>query len=194
MWYGKAAAQGHWTALIALQMIKLDGTLQRITPLCGVIWEWRARMFLWTIALAGAAGFVGCVVVPVWGVWWVVSSAAAATAHVVRALTGVIGGAGRGLSKARGAFAFGRVERRPSDRSGKCKVGRCRLTVANPVLTALTVSALVTGIPKTAFNVCFQFQLVPPQQGVLGAAAGGVAAAVPPRGREVQVDPRLTPG
>ena len=88
--------------------------------------EW---MVLWTILLLAwsAAVFVGGVF-PVLGAWWLVSSAAA---YVFRTVKGVIGGAGRRLSEAapRGVFAFDRVERRLSDRSGKCKVGRCRLTL-----------------------------------------------------------------
>jgi len=50
-------------------------------------------------------------------------------------------------------------------------VGWCRLTVSQPVLTALMVSALETRLPSTSFNVCCKFQLAPLQPGVRAAAA-----------------------
>jgi hypothetical protein len=55
------------------------------------------------------------------------------------------------------------------DASEVNKVGRCRLIVSKPVLTAPVVSALETRIPEYAFNVCFQCQLAPLQQGRRGA-------------------------
>jgi hypothetical protein len=131
VWWEKAAAQGHWTAIVGVQMIKLDYILQPVGHRWRPRWEWRARMLLWTILLVGGVGFAGCVVLPGLVAWWVVSSAAAATARVVRVVRQltyvVLGGVGRGLSKARGVFgrgvfAFGRVRRRLSDRSGTYKV------------------------------------------------------------------------
>ena len=54
------------------------------------------------------------------------------------------------------------------------KVGRCRLTVSNPVLKAPLGSALEPKIAQTAINVCFQSQLAPPHQGPGTEARGGV--------------------
>ena len=50
-------------------------------------------------------------------------------------------------------------------------VGRCRLTVLNPVLKAPTVSALVSGISKTAVDVSVRFHRAPQHHG--GNARGG---------------------
>ena len=60
------------------------------------------------------------------------------------------GGGGGGGSGAGGGAGSGK---------GRSEVGRCRLTVSNPVLKVPTVSALETGISRTAFIVCFQFNL-----------------------------------
>jgi hypothetical protein len=64
------------------------------------------------------------------------------------------------------------------------KVRRCRLTASYPVLNAPMVSALRTIISLNTFNVCFQFQLAPLQQGghpvsgQRGGAGGGSHAAL----------------
>ena len=63
------------------------------------------------------------------------------------------------------------------------KVGRCRLTVSNPVLKAPTVSALEIQRDGLLSTVCFQIKLVPLQQ---GRDQHHPQAAV---GRAVQVDP-----
>jgi hypothetical protein len=44
-------------------------------------------------------------------------------------------------------------------------VGRCRLTVLNPVLKAPMVSALETINSSPAFKICLQFQLAPLHSG-----------------------------
>ena len=75
------------------------------------------------------------------------------------------------------------------------QVGRCSLTVSEPVLKAPTsmLSALEATISQIAFNVCSQFKPAPLQHGA-GAGDGAPALAagaarLPRQGRAVQVDP-----
>jgi len=86
-----------------------------------------------------------------------------------------------------GSFAFGEPER------AVLKVGRCRLTLSNPVLKApISKHLRLREICWTAFKFCFQIQLAPLHQGGTAVPAGrGRARRLHPRqtGRAVQVDP-----